>query len=175
MHSRAAFFGSLSRRSRPNYTLSEWYVGCEARSMALLSPSSDDPLSPDLSHGERRRNLRFPLHCSIFLRDPDASDHWIVTETANVSAVGAFFESDVEFTRDGSVEYVLTFPPEWTRAAAPWGVRFHGNVVRVESHPAAYGVAVRVHKRCYLSAEECNGFRGLGESGSNARTDDRLA
>jgi hypothetical protein len=110
------------------------------------------------------------MHCSLFLRDPDASDHWIVSETANVSSAGAYFDCDVELPRDRSVEYVLTFPPEWTHGVATWGVRFHGDVVRIEPHTEACGVAVHCSKRRYLSAVECNGFSGM----DHIRTDGRI-
>jgi hypothetical protein len=115
------------------------------------------------------------MHCSIFLRDPDASDHWILSETTNVSAAGAYFDCDVELPPDRTVEYVLTFPPEWTHAVAPWGVRFQGNVVRVEPHTEAYGVAVHTSKRRYLSAVECNGFSGMDEMRTVSQAEGRIA
>ena len=117
--------------------------------------------------GERRRNLRFPMPFSILLRTPADSGPWILSKTANVSAVGAYFPTSVELPPDESVEYVLTFPPELTHAPAPWRVYFYGNVVRVEPHdgtPGTYGVAVHTIKRRYLSSEESEGFRGLGEA-----------
>ena len=68
-----------------------------------------------------------------------ASDQWILSETANVSVIGAYFATDVELPRDESVEYVLTFPPELTHAPSPWRVRFYGSVVRVEPPTAGRG------------------------------------
>lgn len=107
------------------------------------------------------------MHFSIFLRAPCADGQWISSETANVSAVSAYFSSQVELPADGSVEYVLTFPPELTHAAAPWRVRFYGSVVRVERQTAGqdtYGVAVHTTKHRYLSPEESEGFCSLDEA-----------
>ena len=130
-----------------------------------MSPCSDDSLEPNLSRsGERRRNPRFAMHCSIFLRTPGASEQWILSETANVSAVGAYFASNVELATDESVEYVLTFPPELTHGPTPWRVRFFGSVMRVEPQTewqGAYGVAVHTTKHRYLSPEESDGFCSL--------------
>ena len=113
------------------------------------------------------------MHCSIFLRAPDFSDQWIQGETANVSAVGAYFASKVKLPQDESVEYVLTFPPELTHAPNSWGVRFYGSVVRVESPTGAngsYGVAVHTSKHRYLSAEEFAGFCSLDEGHAREST-----
>jgi hypothetical protein len=98
------------------------------------------------------------MQCSIFLRTQRASGHWILSETDNVSTVGAHFASNVELPPDESVEYVLTFPPELTHAPAPWRVRFYGSVVRVEPQTTGYGVAVHTTKHRYLSPEEPDGF-----------------
>jgi hypothetical protein len=113
---------------------------------------------------ERRRKLRFPMRCSIFLRVPAVSDRWILSETSNVSAVGAYFPTKVELLRDESVEYVLTFPPELTHATSPWRVRFYGNVVRVEPETRVqrgFGIAVYTTKRRYLLHEESARFSSL--------------
>ncbi len=138
-------------------------------------PPGGNSTNPELSRssGERRKNPRFAMHFSIYLRASGASEQWIRSKTANVSAVGAYFASSIELPRDKSVEYVLTFPPELTHAAAPWGVRFYGNVVRVEPHGAAqgtYGVAVRKTKHRFLSPEESDGFNALGEVRASTRT-----
>jgi hypothetical protein len=115
------------------------------------------------------------MQCSIFLRTPRASGRWILSETDNVSTVGAHFASNVELPPDESVEYVLTFPPELTHAPAPWRVRFYGSVVRVEPRTAGqdtYGVAVQTTKKHrYLSPQESDGFRTLDEVRAPASTD----
>ncbi len=140
--------------------------------MPVTSPRNDDSLQPNLSHsGERRQKPRFAMHCSIFLRTSAASDQWILSETANVSVIGAYFATDVELPRDESVEYVLTFPPELTHAPSPWRVRFYGSVVRVEPPTAGqgtYGVAVHTRKRRYLSSEESAKFCSLDGRGDSA-------
>jgi hypothetical protein len=110
--------------------------------------------------GERRRTLRFAMHCSILLH-PHASDRRILAETANVSAGGVYFASKVALPPDEPVEYVLTFPPELTHAPSPWRVRFYGSVVRVEAKSAEegiYGLALQTTKHRYLSPEEPDGF-----------------
>ena len=146
-----------------------WYFACDARNMPATSPSfRGDTLDPDLSrNGERRRKPRFAMRCSIFLRNSCASGPWILSKTVNVSVAGAYCASNVELSKDESVEYVLTFPPELTHAPAPWRVRFLGSVVRVESDAAAqgtYGVAVYTTKRRYLSPEESNRFCSLDDA-----------
>jgi len=133
-----------------------------------MLPGSGEFPQPNLPRsGERRRNLRFAVHCPIFLRTPRASGQWILSQTDNVSAVGAYFASKVELPPDESVEYVLTFPPELTHAPAPWRVRFYGSVVRVEPQTAAqgrYGVAVHTTRRRYLSHEESDRFCSLDKA-----------
>lgn len=135
-----------------------------------MSPPNGDSPKPTLSYsGERRRKPRFAMQCSIFLRAPRASGRWILSETDNVSTVGAHFVSNVELPPDESVEYVLTFPPGLTHAPAPWRVRFYGSVVRVEPQTAgegAYGVAVQTTKHRNLSPTESDGFRSLDEARS---------
>jgi hypothetical protein len=113
------------------------------------------------------------MRCSIFLRAPRAYGEWILGETSNVSAVGAYFPSKVELSSDESVEYVLTFPPELTHAPAPWRVQFYGSVVRVERQTAeqgTYGVAVHTTKHRYLSPEESDGFCSLDGEPTPAST-----
>ena len=111
---------------------------------------------------ERRKNPRFAMHCldlPAYLgrlravdsqRDRQCQRRRRLLRKRVSSCLG-----------DKSVEYVLTFPPELTHAAAPWGVRFYGNVVRVEPNAAPggpYGVAVHTTKRRYLSSDESDGF-----------------
>ena len=140
--------------------------------MPAISPRDGDSIGPALSpSGERRQKARFEMRCSIFLRTPHISDHWILGQTANVSAVGASFASKVALPPDESVEYVLTFPPELTHAPAPWRVRFFGSVVRVEPDSAVQGtyrVAVHTTKHRYLSREESAGFCSLDELRASA-------
>jgi PilZ domain len=130
-----------------------------------MPPQNGDSPEPILPpSGERRRKPRFAMQCSIFLRTRHASGQWILSETDNVSTVGAHFASNVELPPDESVEYVLTFPPELTHAPAPWRVRFYGSVVRVEPQTTghgAYGVAVHTTKHRYLSSEEPDEFCSL--------------
>lgn len=139
-----------------------------------MSPQVGDPTTNPAPSCERRRKPRFDMHCSIFLRTSHDSTQWILSHTANVSAVGAYFATEVELPQDESIEYVLTFPPELTHAPAPWRVRFFGNVVRVEPDGAiqgTYGIAVHTTKHRYLSAEESAKFRCLDETRPPADTD----
>jgi hypothetical protein len=139
--------------------------------MPGTSPRTNDSRQPNPSPGgERRRKPRFAVQCSIFLRTQAASDRWILSETANVSAVGAYFATDIELPQDESVEYVLTFPPKLTHTSSPWRVRFYGSVVRVEPQSrehGSYGVAVHTTKHRYLSPEESARFGSLDGSGDS--------
>src|SRR5215471_3156758 len=80
--------------------------------------------------GERRKNHRFGMHFPVLLRC--LGEPWTTTETADVSAMGASFLTDRPFLLNAPVEYVLTFPPELTKASQRLRVRFFGTVLRCE-------------------------------------------
>lgn len=108
---------------------------------------------------ERRKNARFAMHFPIFVRG--LSEPWTSSETADVSAAGAFFVCDRPFHLSAPIEYVLIFPPELTKAARPLLVRFFGVVIRSEraaNDSRLYGIAVRTSAYRYLTGEEAAGF-----------------
>lgn len=113
--------------------------------------------------GERRRNPRFDMHFTVFLRR--MGEPWVVTETTDVSAAGASFSTDRPFLLNTPVEYVLTFPPDLTKAQQPLRMRFYASVLRCERIPSgdnpAFSVAVRNTTHRYLSPEESATFDAL--------------
>ena len=136
-----------------------WPVTCYQRSMERNSVATQT--LPDLAFGsgERRKNPRFDMHFPVFLRR--LGDPWTICETANVSAPGAFFVADRPFLLNTPVEYVLTFPPNLTKAPQPLRVRYFGIVLRCERVPnaiGAFGIAVRNTAHRYLTRDESVSF-----------------
>ena len=82
----------------------------------------------------------------------------MVTETSEVSARGASFITDRPFLLNTPVEYVLTFPPDLTKANQPLHMRCYGSVLRCEriqhGEGIAFSVAVRNTAHHYLTPEE---------------------
>lgn len=112
--------------------------------------------------GERRKNPRFDMHVPVFLRA--LGESWIATETADVSAAGAFFVTQRPLLLNTPLEYVLTFPIELTKAQRPLLVRFFGMVLRCEQlrdRSGVYGIAVRNTGHRYLTREEAAGFDAM--------------
>jgi hypothetical protein len=140
------------------------YGRLRAISMDMQSTSIPDELNPNsASHfGERRKNARFAMHFPIIVRA--LGEPWTTSETADISAAGAFFVSDRPFLLNAPIEYVLTFPQELTKATRPLLVRFFGMVIRserVDDNAGLYGVAVRNTAHRYLTGEEAAGFTGI--------------
>lgn len=111
---------------------------------------------------ERRKNPRFDMHVPIFVRA--LGELWVVTETADVSAAGAFFVAERPLLLNAPLEYVLTFRPDLTKAKRPLLVRFFGKVLRCERLPGVdgfYGIAVRNTAHRYLTREEAAGFDAM--------------
>jgi len=117
---------------------------------------ADEQLSElPLRSGERRKNRRFDMRLPVVLRA--LGDSWTASETADVSAAGALFVTDRPFLLNTPIEYLLTFPPDLTKAPQPLRVRFFGVVLRCErsrDNPKAFGIAVRNTAHRYLSREE---------------------
>jgi hypothetical protein len=117
--------------------------------------------SPDLAFRsvERRKNPRFDMRFRVFLRG--LGDPWTISETADVSAPGAFLVADRPFLLNTPIEYVLTFPPDLTKAPQPLRMRFFGIVLRCERVPdgnGAFGIAVRNTAHRYLTRDESVSF-----------------
>ena len=114
--------------------------------------------------GERRKRPRFDMRFPVFLRG--LGDPWTVSETADVSAAGAFFVASRPFLPNTPMEYVLTFPTDLTKAPEPLRVRFFGMVSRCERVPGSqevFGVAVRNTAHRYLTREEAASFDVMEE------------
>jgi PilZ domain len=112
--------------------------------------------------------MRFP----VFLRG--LGDPWSQSQTADVSASGAFFVTERPFLLNTPIEYVLTFPTELTKAPQPLRVRFFGSVLRCEriaDGSGSFGVAVRNAAHRYLTPQESATFDAMEHpSGSSAAT-----
>ena len=120
------------------------------------------PLELASLYGERRKNPRFDMRFPVIFRA--IGDRWTLGETSDVSAAGVFFVTERPFLLNIPVEYVLTFPPELTKAPQPLRVRFFGTVLRCERVPEAnglFGVAVRNAAHRYLTREEAASFEAL--------------
>ena len=117
---------------------------------------------PRFNASERRKNLRYGMRFPVLLRTQ--GDAWAVGETADVGAAGSFFVTHRHFAHGTIIEYVLTFPPELTRAAHPLRMRFFGIVLRCEPIRDAdglFGIAVQNTAHRYLSREESAGFDAM--------------
>lgn len=80
-----------------------------------------------------------------------------MSETADVRAAGAVFVASRPFLLTAPMEYVLTFPPDLTKAPEPFRVRFFGMVIRCERVPESqdsFGIAVRNTAGLYLTRDE---------------------
>ena len=133
--------------------------------------SSSLPIEPVAASssraGERRKKPRFDMHVPVFLRA--LGESWIATETADVSAAGAFFATERPLLLNAPVEYVLTFPQALTKAQRPLLVRFFGMVRRCErlaEGSGLYGIAVRNTAHRYLTLEEAAGFDAMEQKPS---------
>ncbi len=132
--------------------------------MGAISPADRDLFSQNLRSGGRRKHPRFDMRFSVFLRA--LGEPWTWTETGNLSASGAFFITARAFPVRTPVEYILTFPPELTKAPRYLRMRFFASVIRCERIPGgngAFGVAVRNTAHRYLTGEEAAAFDTLDE------------
>jgi PilZ domain-containing protein len=130
--------------------------------MQSVSLSNGLNREPASQNGERRKNARFAMRFPIFVRA--LGEPWVRSETADVSATGAFFVSDRPFLLNAPIEYVLTFPQDLTKAKRPLLVRFFGMVIRSErvaDNTGVYGIAVRNTAHRYLTGEEAAGFTAM--------------
>jgi hypothetical protein len=139
--------------------------------MQSISPPGE--LVADLSarDSERRKNARFDMHFPVLLRS--LGETWIATETADVGAAGALFVTERPFLLNVPVEYVLSFPPELTKAPRTLLVRFFGTVLRCErvaDGGGLYGVAVRNSGYRYLTREEAAGFNAIASKPPRSAT-----
>lgn len=84
--------------------------------------------------------------------------------TADVSATGVSFVGERPFLLGAPVEYVLTFPPDLTKAPRPLRMRCLGVVLRCHQTgdgKGAFGVAVRSTSHRYLTRDETDTFDAI--------------
>jgi len=118
---------------------------------------------------ERRKNTRFVMRFPVFVRA--LGDPWTLSETTDISVSGAMFITDRPFLLNTPIEYVLTFPPELTKATHSVRVRFYSSVLRCErivGGNGVFSVAVRNTAHRYLTGEEASAFDALDEKWSAA-------
>jgi len=130
--------------------------------MGSMSAANQGPVGVRFRPGDRRKNPRFDMHFSAFVRR--VGESWECCETADVSAAGAFFLTQHPFPLHAPVEFILTFPSELTKAPQQLRMRFYASVVRCEriaSGNGAFGVAVRNTAHRYLTREESAYFDSL--------------
>ena len=131
------------------------------------SLANEQPYDLGIHPSERRKHPRFDMRVPVFLRG--LGEPWVVSETADVSGAGASFVSGHRFPLNTPLEYVLTFPPDLTKAPQPLRVRFFGTVIRCERMPESqdtFGIAVRNTAHRYLSHAEASGFSAMDEEPS---------
>jgi PilZ domain len=116
-----------------------------------------------VSHAaDRRKNARFSLQLPVFLRS--MGDSWAVSVTIDVSTAGALVVTDRPFLLRTPVEYVLTFPPELTKAPEALLMRFSGVVLRCEQFEedgGVFGIALRNTAHHYLARDEAAFFHAI--------------
>lgn len=133
--------------------------------MGSNSSPSPPPEGIKLRPRERRKNTRFDMRFSVLLRV--AGDSWMLSETIELSATGASLVTDRPFLLNTPVEYVVTLPPDLTKAPGPIRVRFHGEILRcerIDREHATFGVVVRNTSHRYLSPNESAVFDELEQS-----------
>lgn len=123
----------------------------------------DGPSSgPPMQGRDRRKTSRYGMQFRVLVRTE--GNVWAVGETGDVGAAGTFFFTDRPFVPNTTIEYVLTFPLELTKAAHLLRMRFLGTVLRCEPVPVSdgfFGVAVRNTAHRYLSPEESSSFDAM--------------
>jgi len=133
--------------------------------MDLEHSRADAPPAPISHRSDRRKNPRFGMNFAVLLRT--IGDPWMSSQTVNLSTAGAAISTDRPFLLNTPVEYVLTFPPELTKASEPLLVRFFGMVLRCERGDETSGtfrIAVRSTAHRYLSHEEAAGFDAIAHN-----------
>ena len=126
------------------------------------SLNSERPSNVAAPSDERRKSPRFRLRFPVLLRV--LGDAWAAGETADVSTTGAFFVTDRPLLLDTPIEYVLTFPPELTKAPRPLRMRFSGTLLRCERvyiGRGAFGIAVWSTDHRYLTGDQAASFEAI--------------
>jgi PilZ domain len=145
---------------------SRWHYTCYTTYfMGLNSVPGPPPEGIKPRARERRKHPRFDMHFSVLLRV--IGESWMSSETIEVSAIGASLVTNRPFLLNTSVEYVLTLPPDLTKAPGPIRVRFFGEVLRcerIDHDNATFGVVVRNTSHRYLSRNEAAVFEELEQS-----------
>jgi hypothetical protein len=124
-------------------------------------PNGLPPDSPFYST-ERRKSLRFGMRFPVLLRA--IGNSWGSGETVEVGTSGAFLVADRPLLLGVAVEFVLTFPPDLTKAPHPLRLRFCGKVVRCErvsENSEAFEIAVQNDSHHYLSREQSASYDAI--------------
>ena len=99
---------------------------------------------------ERRASRRFTMSLPLTVLSPGpsgaAEQHG---RTRDVSFQGLYFLIDARFETGSEIEFILTLPKEITQASDVH-IRCFGQVVRVEEHNGARGVAARIERYEFL-------------------------
>jgi len=100
----------------------------------------------------------------VFLRT--IGDLWKAGVTKTVSVNGAFVLSDSPLLLNADAEWVLSLPPELTKAKQPLMIRFFGRVLHCEHvHEGdfSFEIALQSHDYRYLPKEEVAKFGSMLE------------
>ncbi|MBI1750187.1 MAG: PilZ domain-containing protein [Acidobacteria bacterium] len=99
---------------------------------------------------ERRASRRFMMSLPVQVRYEGTAgrvEHRAVTR--DVSFRGLYFLADTGYQAGSPIEFILTLPREITMAGDVH-IRCYAQVVRVEEHDAARGVAARIDRYEFL-------------------------
>jgi hypothetical protein len=110
---------------------------------------------------ERRR---FDMSLPVFLRT--IGDLWRAGVTKTVSVNGAFVLSDRPLLLNADAEWMLSLPPELTKAKQPLMILFYGRVLQCEhvrEGDFSFGIALQSRDYRYLPKEEAAKFGAMLE------------
>jgi hypothetical protein len=102
------------------------------------------------SETERRASRRILMSLPLKVRDQsddESVEHRAVTR--DVSFRGLYFLAPPQYEAGDSIEFILTLPREVT-LAGDVHIRCYAQVVRVEEHESARGIAARIDRYEFL-------------------------
>lgn len=96
---------------------------------------------------ERRRAQRFRLSIPVVVQDHQPDGRVVTGTIRDLSTSGLYFVVNGLAGLDGTLEFMLQFPPEMTNGDGVL-VRAHGRAIRIEKHSryqaGQFGVAVAI-------------------------------
>lgn len=96
----------------------------------------------------RRFNMTLPMR--VLARDSQSAE--LMAYTRDVSYRGLYFLAEAAFKIGSSIEFVITLPEQFTRAADV-NIRCHGQVVRTEpTLNGKTGIAAKIDRYEFLHA-----------------------